>query len=169
MEIRRIEERDIDDFLSLWASIYDEGEFIFRKPPPKERVQSIVTKVVELEIPNYVALLQGQLVGSAEVFPTGLYELNVPDPEKLGILGILVRCGYRGRGIGRQLMDKLIEGSIRYGYHGIELDVCGSNQKAIRLYELYGFKWSADGNEVVLPSGNRTRIQKMYLELNAKN
>lgn len=167
MEIRRIEEADIDNFLSLWAAVYDEGEFIFRKPPPKERVQDMVSKVVEFGIPNYVVLFQGQLVGSAEVFPASLFGLNVPNSETLGILGILVRHGYRGIGLGRQLMDKLIDGGILYGFHGIELDVCKSNERAIRLYELYGFKWLADGNEVVLPSGTRTRIQKMYLKLNA--
>ena len=165
MDIRRIRESDIDHFLKLWDSVYAEGEFIVKKSPSKERVQKMVSKVVPLELPNFVAWDADKLVGAAEVFPASFFNLEVSDPDKHGILGILIRKSHRGIGLAQQLMDKLIEGSIHYGFNKIELDVFKSNIRAIKLYNTYNFRWVSDGDEVTLPSGIQTKSQKMVLEL----
>jgi RimJ/RimL family protein N-acetyltransferase len=46
---------------------------------------------------------------------------------------------FRGRGIGRQLLDATMRGAREAGLSRIDLEVFSSNANAIRLYERYGF------------------------------
>ena len=123
MEIRRITTADIDDLLDLWASVYAEGDFLAKGPPPRERVERTVSKVEKESIPNFVVIYHGHLIGASEVFPAPMCGIDIPDGDKLGILGIQIHADHRGKGIGRRLMDISIEDSRRYGFDKIELYV----------------------------------------------
>lgn len=47
---------------------------------------------------------------------------------------------YWGQGLGRQLMNDVIEAAKEAGYEQIELEVVETNERAIRLYESFGFE-----------------------------
>ena len=55
-------------------------------------------------------------------------------------LSITVLRDYWGKGIGSELMDKLISFSKAKGYKSIYLDVRGDNERAISLYKKFGFE-----------------------------
>lgn len=55
------------------------------------------------------------------------------------ILNICIRSDLRGRGVGRKLMDYLIERACIAGMQDIFLEVRPSNPNAIHLYESLGF------------------------------
>lgn len=48
--------------------------------------------------------------------------------------------GYRGLGLGKKLMDYIIGWARAHGVEKLSLDVFSNNERAIRLYEKYGFK-----------------------------
>jgi ribosomal protein S18 acetylase RimI-like enzyme len=164
MEIRRIEERDVDQFLNLWDLVYDEGQFLEQPSPPRARFERVVARVVEDQIPNFVLLDGDTLVGALEVFPATYFDFQIPDAQVLGVLGMQIHKDYRSQGYGRRLMEIALVGSAEYGIERIELDVLQSNVTAISLYEKFGFRKTQDGREVKLPTGQITHFQKMLLE-----
>ncbi len=52
---------------------------------------------------------------------------------------ICVRPGFRGLGVGRMLMNEMINSAWWHGARGITLEVRESNDPARRLYEAFGF------------------------------
>ena len=61
-------------------------------------------------------------------------------PIDCQITNIVVKKGYRGRGIGSLLLKKLIEIAKKSEFDVLGLEVNENNISAIRLYEKYGFK-----------------------------
>jgi len=167
MEVRRLITNDVEGFLSLWSSVYAEGEYLDREPPPFDLAKKIISKVVQFEIPSFVALENAVIVGSIEIYPPTLFGSEDIFLIQEGFLGTQILANFRGYGIGRKLMEIGIKDSIRYGYSRIELDVHKTNIRAINLYEAFNFKWVADGDKTTLQSGIKTRSQKMILNLDA--
>ncbi|ACS89166.1 ribosomal protein-alanine acetyltransferase RimI like protein [Thermococcus sibiricus MM 739] len=79
-----------------------------------------------------VAEYSGQVVG---------YVMGYIRPDMEGhIMSIAVDPLYRGNGIGRLLMEAVIDRLIKRGARYIGLEVRVSNKGAIKLYEKLGFK-----------------------------
>lgn len=55
------------------------------------------------------------------------------------LLRIAVLPGYRGRGLSKKLMDRVVEYSRKKGVGPMSLEVRESNKKARNLYKSYGF------------------------------
>ena len=64
-----------------------------------------------------------------------LWEFDHPVP----VLGIGIQDSYHGRGLGKQLMNILIEDARRAGKDGIALTVMLENTRAIHFYTSMGF------------------------------
>lgn len=94
-----------------------------------------------------VAIIDDQIVGTASVSASGKKRM-----EHLGEVGISVLKEYWGFGLGRAMMDALIEwaqeGQI---IRRLELTVQERNQRAIQLYEKVGFS-----TEAIMPRGAKT-------------
>ena len=56
------------------------------------------------------------------------------------LLRIAVHPEYRGRGLSKKLMDRLVENSRKKEVMSLSLEVRESNNKARNLYRSYGFK-----------------------------
>jgi len=52
---------------------------------------------------------------------------------------IYVRPQYRGHGLGKLLTEKIIEDAKQIGYRGMRLDTFPFMDKAVRMYQEYGF------------------------------
>ncbi len=63
---------------------------------------------------------------------------NLGDQSQITTLG--VKKQYQGRGFAKALMNKCIEITKYLGYDNISLEVRVSNQKAIKLYQQFGFQ-----------------------------
>src|SRR5437879_135736 len=57
----------------------------------------------------------------------------------VGMLGMGLLPGYRGRGLGRQLVAQAVRAARKAGIERIELEVFASNERAIGLYRESGF------------------------------
>lgn len=60
--------------------------------------------------------------------------------EEGEITNVAVKSGFRGRGIGRSLLETAIEEAGRVGITALTLEVRISNKRAIHLYESMGFQ-----------------------------
>ena len=55
-------------------------------------------------------------------------------------LGMAVESSYRGLGVGKGLLSKMMDLAENLGYSAISLSVDPRNKNALRLYENSGFK-----------------------------
>jgi ribosomal protein S18 acetylase RimI-like enzyme len=84
--------------------------------------------------PLFVALDADRVVGWCEV-----RREQLPGREHSGTLGIGVRAGFRGAGLGRRLIDAALADAWRRRFERIELWVRSPNRVAIALYTAAGF------------------------------
>jgi RimJ/RimL family protein N-acetyltransferase len=83
----------------------------------------------------FVADADGESIGSADCHG-GPYAKT----RHVGGIGIAIRDGWREVGLGRILMDRVLEWMRARGFKKAELAVFGSNERARRLYESLGFR-----------------------------
>lgn len=94
--------------------------------------EKVYRETFEIDGVEYVVACDGdEIVGAAGV-------RNIAGTGE--ITNVMVRSGYRGRGIGRRMLEELIERGGRLGANEYTLEVRVGNTSAIRLYESLGFK-----------------------------
>jgi len=82
-----------------------------------------------------VAEVEGKVVGMA-----GLHRSRRVRTLHVATLGISVHDAYQGRGVGKTLMSALTDAADRWlNVLRIELEVYADNERAIKLYESFGF------------------------------
>jgi ribosomal protein S18 acetylase RimI-like enzyme len=87
-------------------------------------------------VPLFVATLGDTVLGWCDI--VRLY----PHPgfEHNGRLGMGVVAAWRGRGLGRSLLDHALKASPEAGFRRVELEVYASNEIALGLYRSRGFE-----------------------------
>ena len=113
--------------------------------PPLEQVESFVRSNIASDIAQFVALDDQRVVGWADIVPARTYAI-----AHCGTVGMGVLPGYRGRGIGRRLLEACIAKAWSQRITRIQLEARADNPHAIRLYEHLGFT-----HEVVRHRGMR--------------
>jgi L-amino acid N-acyltransferase YncA len=85
--------------------------------------------------PVIVAESAGSVVGwgSLNVFNARPAYQHVAD------FSVYVERGWRGRGVGRRLLERLVEMARAIGYHKMVLSTFPTNASGVRLYENLGF------------------------------
>jgi len=96
----------------------------------------------------YVADLEGEAVGLLICLVRHISGGPVRERDVLFVDSMAVEEGYRGRGIGRELFDALLQLCRERGYDGLELQVNARNQAARAMYEKYGFRKREDEMEL---------------------
>ena len=81
-----------------------------------------------------VALVDDAVVGWCDITPTSFEGMT-----HVGRLGMGVKAGFRGQGIGRGLLKAALNRAFGQGLERVELEVFRSNDSAARLYEAHGF------------------------------
>ena len=147
MEIRPVTLDDLETLIDIYfdtaihhAAIDPEVFHV----PPRDAVEARLRRRVESrgEDAEYVAaLIDGVMVGSASVdiadMPsTGNMMRGVPSAE----FGVSVVDGWRGRGIGRALIEHLERWAAGRGVERMILNVSEANEGAIRLYHSMGYR-----------------------------
>jgi ribosomal protein S18 acetylase RimI-like enzyme len=95
---------------------------------PVERTIEFVGLIVSNNWPQYYAIENGEVVGWCDAIPKSYEGLT-----HVGVLGMGVLAPFRGKGLGSQLLEKVIEHAKVIGIEKIELDVYESNKAAIGL------------------------------------
>ena len=135
IDIVPIQEKHIPGYHAALDSVCRERKHLARyEAPPLEATRASVMKNIENRAPQFVAVDGGKVVGWCDVSLS-----DKPVFRHSGGLGIGVVVEYRGRGIGKRLMDAALARAKEIGLERVELEVYASNNAAIHLYERCGF------------------------------
>lgn len=102
--------------------------------PSLERIRTFVRETVVNDAAQFVALESDVVVGWCDIFPAWAHAV-----QHCGTLGMGILDGYRGRGIGRQLLSATMAKAKANGVTRIVLQARADNMAAIGLYESLGF------------------------------
>lgn len=83
----------------------------------------------------FIAEINGEVIGGSGIYPTK----NLPEGYA-ELVKIYLKSEHRGKGIGKQLIDKSIASAKEQGYTHLYLESFPSLKEAIVLYEKIGFK-----------------------------
>ncbi len=129
--VRRAEAADFEDWFALLAEVAAEGRWIGTEAPvePEWFHEAFHDSLDSERAARFVAEIDGRLVG----------ELGVHRQAGVADLGMMVRDGYRGRGIGSALMEACIDWSRNNRAHKVTLTVWPHNAAGLALYRKFGF------------------------------
>jgi putative acetyltransferase len=90
---------------------------------------------------QFVAVLKKDRASEIIVGTAGLHVNELPRKRHSGTIGIMVHTEYQGMGIGKQLMSTVLDVADNWlMLTKIELEVFADNEKAINLYQKFGFE-----------------------------
>ena len=78
------------------------------------------------------------------------------------ITNVAIHPDYRGNGLGKYLMNSLIEGCISQNCNSITLEVWESNLPALKLYDKLGFKVAGKRKRYYSDNGEDAIIMWLY-------
>ncbi len=135
-EVREIQESDINGFHKALSSVVKERKYLLTvESTVIEDVHSYICSNIENNHAQYIAQMNGEIVGWADIIPHHRELLR-----HSGVLGIGVVAEHRGMGIGKELLRSVIDHSWKNGLTRLELEVFADNVNAVALYEKYGFE-----------------------------
>jgi RimJ/RimL family protein N-acetyltransferase len=133
--IAPIGEEHIEGYRAALDVVARERRYLaFLEAPPAAEVAAFVRGNIRKGHPQFVALVDGRVVGWCDVLP-----IDRPTKSHGGVLGIGVLPAHRGRGIGTALIQAALAGAKASGLTRVELVVRERNARAIALYERLGF------------------------------
>lgn len=100
----------------------------------------------------FVAVADGEVIGAADC-----HGGNFPKDRHVGGIGIAIQDGWREAGLGRRMMERVLEWMRARKFAKAELAVFATNHRARRLYESLGFE--EEGNR-----RNHVRIRGAYVD-----
>lgn len=125
----------------------------------RENTLGIVTETV-MKSENFLKSIGDDahmLVAEAEGRVVGIVSLHVmknPRIRHSALLGINVRREYQGKGIGRKLMEKILDVADNWlMLIRVELGVLENNEKAMNLYKSLGFEIEGKKKYAVVRNG----------------
>jgi len=134
-------ESDAQAMIDMMLGCYAETEFLSSTPEEfqvstEDEIRFM--KMFELAERECMisAFADGRLIGNVSIRQAG----GLKRVRHRATLGICVLKEFWGRGVGSMLMDAAIQTAQSAGYAQIELQVAADNERAIRLYERFGFE-----------------------------
>ncbi|MEY4927085.1 MAG: hypothetical protein RI894_1521 [Bacteroidota bacterium] len=84
----------------------------------------------------YIAELDGKIVGGGGIYPTE----GLPDAT-CELVKMYLSAKARGKGLGRLLIQKSLDDAAAIGYKQVYLESMPELQKALSIYEKFGFEY----------------------------
>ena len=108
---------------------------VLTKAPPMESTREFVMNNIAVRNPQLVALDRGKVIGWCDIRRD-----HWPAHAHCGTLGMGLIPEYRGKGLGRRLMQAALAAAHDEGFVRVELTAHADNLRAIALYEKLGFQ-----------------------------
>jgi RimJ/RimL family protein N-acetyltransferase len=159
-QIVPIAERHIPSFRAAVDAVARERKYLaFLEAPPLEEITRFVLGNLERGYPQFVVLSRRMVAGWCDVIPNRTRVIY----SHGGTLGIGLLPKFRGRGIGRRLMQPTIDAAFAFGLTRIELTVREGNVNAIALYKSLGFEVEGRHRNAVCIEGEYENLYSMAL------
>lgn len=129
---------DLNDMLELINSLVEERAEISRAEKVTRDEEAVwlpkmLSSLEKDELFFLVAEVGGRVVASSDIHVLGGYEKHV------GVLGIIVKNGFRDLGVGTEMMKTMMEQARALGLKVLTLQAFATNKRAIHVYENVGF------------------------------
>lgn len=168
IELRTPTTDEAQTTLDAMIEISESSPYILSTPESfKQRTTESQTKWIQDSISSQTSIIiaayfNGKIIG----FCNGQSYKDIKRSHR-ATLGVSLHPQYRGLGLGRKMMEILIENMKKFSeVKIIELDVMVNNRMALKLYESLGFKKAGIFPKAfILPSGEISDNLKMYLEV----
>ena len=153
--IRSVELSDGPNLIEYMGKTAEETRFLLREAgeslPTIEQEEAFLKSRIESDREEMLVAYDGdKLVGACSLMQIGA---NLRYLHRCGIAIALYR-EYWGRGIGRKMLEALLDIAKEVGYEQAELDVISTNDAAKALYEKLGFvKYGVFPNNVKYKDG----------------
>jgi RimJ/RimL family protein N-acetyltransferase len=130
--------QDLDDLMELINSLVDEKAEIARteKVTREEEAAWLPKMLSSLEKDELFFLVAE--VGKKVVASSDIHILR-GNEKHVGVLGIVVKRGFRDSGIGTEMMKTLVEQAMNLGLKVLTLQAYATNKRAVHVYEKLGF------------------------------
>jgi ribosomal protein S18 acetylase RimI-like enzyme len=159
-QIVPIAEQHIPSFRAAVDVVARERKYLaFLEAPPLEEVTRFVLGNIERGYPQFVVLSLPMVAGWCDVIPNRTRVIY----SHGGTLGIGLLPDFRGRGIGRRLMQQTIDAAFAFGLTRIELTVREGNINAIALYKSLGFETEGLHRNAVCIEGQYENLYSVAL------
>ena len=133
--IRPMSVDDAAEFNSVVGVVARERRYLrFIEAPPLDGTVEFLRESLGAGNPHLAVVVDGKLVGWCDVCRSS-FEIEA----HVGSLGIGLLPEWRGKGLGKALLDATIAAAERSDLNRIELTVFSDNLRAIALYEASGF------------------------------
>lgn len=132
--MRELTAADLDAAMDLHAEVAREGRWIATEYPfdRAERRDRFRGFIDDPDQASFVVDADGAIVGHGGA---GRRSSAVPVS-----VGMMVRAGWRGRGVGSALLAACIDWARSAGAHKVTLEVWPHNEAALALYRKFGFQ-----------------------------
>jgi putative acetyltransferase len=133
MLIRHATSEDAEGFATAWAAVAYENRWIATEPPVE--VDALAARVRQMLADGSTLLVldDGRRIA-------GTLKLSKTHADGVVGLGMSVLADVRGQGWGPAMLRAAIDHARGAGCHKIELEVWPDNERAITLYERFGFE-----------------------------
>ncbi len=158
---------DLDPMLNYMNSISQEqtyisyqGEQISREDEEKY-LKDVLKKIVSKKAVKLVVYSDNDFIGTSDI------ELGSRISSHVGVFGISIADGFRGEGIGKKLMEMVLEEAEQNmpDLKIVTLGIFSNNLQAYKLYQEFGFKEYGNLPEGVLHKGQYINHLYMYKKL----
>jgi GNAT superfamily N-acetyltransferase len=137
VEIRGYSSADLESCRALWFELTEAHRIIYDDPTiGGDDPGAYFDKHLELVGPEriWIAEINGEVAGMV-----GLMR-NPHDGTSNVVEPIVVKKEHRGKGIGRKLLEYVVENARRSGAHFLTIQPVARNLKAMQLFHDFGFK-----------------------------
>lgn len=165
--LRSAEVSDATALIDYLRKTTGETPYLIREPEEititfeqeKQFIESKINAERELML---VATIDGKHVGNCSLMSIAPYKRYKHRCE----IAIALYQEYCGCGIGKVMMQTVLEEAKRLGYEQVELEVISSNKGAIELYKKLGFeKYGSFPNNIKYSDGTYAEAQWMMKKL----
>jgi RimJ/RimL family protein N-acetyltransferase len=136
--LRTPKQEDLNDLMELINSLVDEKAEIARtekvtREEEEEWLPKMLAGLEKDELFFLVAEVNGKVVASSDI------HILSGDEKHVGVLGIIVKSGFRDLGIGTEIMKTLVGQAAALSLKVLMLHVFANNKHAVHVYEKAGF------------------------------
>lgn len=138
--LRAITEADAEGYRACLDRVAAERRYLaFTAAPALSEVKFYIKAMLQRSLPFIVAVDgNNQVVGwcNIHVLPQTPHRVGF---SHVGTVGMGLDAAWRGRGLGRQMLQTVFDAAGKAGIERVELQVYASNESAVKLYRKFGF------------------------------
>jgi RimJ/RimL family protein N-acetyltransferase len=135
--VRAAQVPDAKGIVALYNAVAAEGVHITpeRYPWPPEAEGQLINEARKSGSGRFVAVRNRRVIGECSI-----YRETMPKRAHTATCQMAVRKTFRGKGIGRLLLEKALEWAAEAGIEKVTLSVFSTNTAALELYRASGFE-----------------------------